>query len=46
MVNTFAWNARDMGLPPTLGTIFPIFITPMTLLAVSRIVYELCTVWL
>ena len=28
--STLAWNARDAGLIPTLGTIFPILITPMT----------------
>ena len=29
MVSTLAWNARDVGLVPALGTIFPIFITAM-----------------
>ena len=28
--STPAWNARDAGSVPTLGTIFPIFITPTT----------------
>ena len=28
--STLARNARDVGLVPTLGTIIPIFITPMT----------------
>ena len=28
MVSTMAQNARDMGRITTLGTIFPIFITP------------------
>ena len=30
MVSTLARNARDVGSIPALGTIFPIFITPMT----------------
>ena len=29
--STLARNARDVGLSPTLGAVFPIFITPMTL---------------
>ena len=29
-VKTLAWNAKDMGSIPTLGTTFPIFITPTT----------------
>ena len=33
--STLAWNARDMGLSPALGTVFPIFITPMTLVAMT-----------
>ena len=33
--STLAQNARDMGLSPTLGTVFPIFITPMTLVTVT-----------
>ena len=32
MVSTLAWNARDVGLIPALGTMFPIFITPTTIL--------------
>ena len=28
---TLAWNARDVGLSPALGTIFPIFITPTSI---------------
>ena len=31
MDSTLSRNARDVGIIPTLGTIFPIFITPMTL---------------
>ena len=30
MVSTLAWNLRDVGSIPTLGVIFPIFITPTT----------------
>ena len=30
MVSTLAWNARGMGLIPTLGAIFPLFIKPTT----------------
>ena len=33
--NTLAWNARDVGLGPTLGTVFLIFVTPITLVAIS-----------
>ena len=33
--STLAWHASDMGLSPTVGTIFPIFITPMTLVAMT-----------
>ena len=29
--STLAWNARDVGLSPALGTIFPIFVTPTTI---------------
>ena len=38
-------DARDVGLSPTLGTVFPIFITPMTLVAMTMILYKLL-VWL
>ena len=31
MVNTMAGNARDVGSNPTRGAIFPIVITPTTL---------------
>ena len=31
MVRIQAQNARDVGSLPALGTIFPIFITPMTI---------------
>ena len=43
MVITLAQNAKDMGSIPTLGTIFPIFITLTTLVAVIMVLY---TVWL
>ena len=29
--STLAWNARDVGSSLALGTIFPIFSTPMTI---------------
>ena len=35
MVSTPTWNARDVGLIPALGTIFTIFITPMTIVMPS-----------
>ena len=41
MFRTLAQNARDVGLIPTLGAIFPIFITPTTLVSVTRILYKL-----
>ena len=31
MVRTLAWNDRDVSSVSSLGTIFPIFITPATL---------------
>ena len=46
MVSTLAWNDRGVRSIPALGTIFPIFITPMTLVAVTMILYKLYTVWL
>ena len=42
MVSTLPRNARDVGFIPFLDTIFPIFITPMRLIAVIRILYKLC----
>ena len=30
--STLAWNLRDVDLGPTLGRVFPIFITPTTAL--------------
>ena len=35
--------ARDVGSSPALGTIFLIFITHMTLVVVTMILYKLCT---
>ena len=35
--STLAWNARDVGLSPVLGTIFPIFITPTTVVPMTMI---------
>ena len=31
MVSTLAWNARGVGSVPTLGAIFPNFLTPTTI---------------
>ena len=45
MVSTLAWNANTNPIP-ALGTIFPIFITPMTLVVVTKIMYKLCSFWL
>ena len=42
--STLDWNARDAGLMPTLGTIFPIFVSPITLVAVTIILYKLLCV--
>ena len=46
MVSTLAQNARGVGLIPALGTIVPIFITPVMLVAMAMILYKLCDVWL
>ena len=46
MVSTLAWNARDVGSIPALGTEFGSFITPTTLVAVTMILYKLSAVWL
>ena len=45
MVSTLAWNASDVDPIPALGAIFPIFITPVTLVAMSMILYKLHAVW-
>ena len=39
LVSTLAWNVRDVGLIPALGTIFPIFVTPTTLGAMTMTQY-------
>ena len=44
--NTLAQNAKDVGSSPALGTEFPIFVTPMTLVAVTIILYKLLAIWL
>ena len=44
--STLIRNARDVGSDPALGTIFPIVITTMTLVAVIMILYKLGAVWL
>ena len=44
--STLARNARCVGSIRALGTIIPIFISPMTLVAMSMILYKLCTAWL
>ena len=46
VMSTLARNAIDVGSIPTLGAIFTIFITPMTLIAVTVILFQLHTVWL
>ena len=46
MVSTLVWNTRDVASILILGTIFPIFITPMTLVAVIMNLYKLHAVWL
>ena len=43
--STLARNARDVGSIPALGTIFPIFITPMTVgrfLSSKRLIVDSC----
>ena len=42
MVSSLAQNARDVGSRPTLGTIFPIFITSMGVMGI--ILNKLCAV--
>ena len=44
--STLVWNARDVGPIHALGAIFPIFITPVTLVDMTKILYKLCDVWL
>ena len=45
MVSILTWNARDVGSIPALCTIFPVFITPTTLVAVTMNLYKLHAVW-
>ena len=42
---TLAQNARDVGSIPVLATIFSIFITLTTLIAMTMILYKLRAVW-
>ena len=44
--STLARNARDVGFSPTLGKVFPILITPTTLVAMTMILHKLRVVWL
>ena len=46
MVSILAQNAWDVGSIPAFGTIFPIFITPTTLVAVPMTLHKLHIVWL
>ena len=43
--STLAQNPRDVGLSPALGAVFPIFITPMKLVAMTmEPVHAMCCV--
>ena len=45
MLSTLAWNRRDLVLIPTLGTIFAVLITPMTLVDMTDPVQAIsCTI--
>ena len=46
IVNILSWNARNVGSIPALGTIFPISMTPTTLVAAIMILYKLYAAWL
>ena len=46
MVSTLAQVARDLCSNHALGSVFPTFITHTTLVAMTMILYKLCTVWL
>ena len=37
--STLARNARDVGSSPTLGTVFPIFVTPTTYIYIYIYIY-------
>ena len=41
MVSALALHAKDEGSIPTLGAMFPIFITHMILVAMTMILYKL-----
>ena len=41
VVSTLVQNARYVGLIPALGTVFPIWIPPMTLVDMTTILYKL-----
>ena len=43
---TLAWKARNVGLSSALDTIFSIFVTLKTLVAMTMILYKLHAVWL
>ena len=34
--STLAWDARDVRLSPVLGTVFPSFITPTTIIYIRQ----------
>ena len=38
--STLSWNARDVGSSPAVGTVFPIFITPMAFTHIWRAVFQ------
>ena len=43
MISTLdARDAKNVGPIPNVGAIFPIFTTPMTLIAMAMILYKLC----
>ena len=44
--STLVWNARDMYSSPNLGTVFPMFITPATMVTMAMNLYKLHAVWL
>ena len=47
IVSTLCWNASDDGLIPTLGAIFLNFLTPVTLVLMTRICEsKQCGIWL
>ena len=46
IVSSLVRNERDIGSIPAQGAIFPIFITPTTLVAVTCFMYKFHTAWL